>query len=525
MPYSSPRRTAFASLVLAFVCLLGAGGAFAADSKRPNILFIIVDDQSPFDLKIYNPKSELESPNIDRLARDGMTLDGAYHMGSFSGAVCTPSRHMVMTGRTVWHLPIGAGAAEHCPPNIQQQSMAAVFNRAGYDTMRTCKKGNSFEGANQQFTVRHDATKRGGTDETGSAWHGDQVMNFLNDRESSKDADPFLIYYGFSHPHDTRDGTPELLAKYGAVNHKDPNSLPPANPKQPALPVNYLPAHPFHHGQPGLRDEEKVSGVWKNRDERTIRNELGREFACSENIDIQIGRVLEKLEAMRELDNTYIFYTSDHGMAIGRHGLQGKQNLYQHTWRVPMIVRGPGIAPGSRATGNNYLLDVMATLCDLTGVEAPASVEGHSFKPVLEGKQDIVREVLYGVYCGGTKPGMRCVKKGDWKLIKYDVLDGTVRETQLFNLANNPHEFVSQHTDKAVGKLTGAVPAENQTDLAEDPRHADKLAEMESLLLSEMRRLHDPYRLWNQPNDGLVPPKEVKRAAKKKRSKPSKVKN
>lgn len=507
--------------VLAFTHLLwlgllsGSGPLFAAEAERPNILFIIVDDQSPFDLKIYNPKSELHTPNIDRLAREGMTLDGAHHMGSFSGAVCTPSRHMVMTGRTVWHLPIGPGSPQHCPPSIEQQSMAAVFNRAGYDTMRTCKRGNSFEGANRQFRVRHDATKRGGTDQTGSAWHGDQVLNYLNDRESAGDTDPFLIYYGFSHPHDTRDGTPELLAKYGAVNHRDRNSLPPAHPKQPALPVNYLPAHPFHHGQPGLRDEEKVSGVWTNRDERTIRNELGREFACSENIDIQIGRVLDKLEAMGELDNTYVFYTSDHGMAIGRHGLQGKQNLYEHTWRVPMIVKGPGIAAGSRAIGNTYLLDVLPTLCDLTGVQAPATVEGRSFKTVLEGRQQTVRDVLYGVYCGGTKPGMRAVKQGAWKLIQYDVLDGTVRETQLFNLEKNPHEFVEQHAG-----IAAAQPSPDQTDLAEDPRYAKKLTEMESLLLAEMRRLHDPYRLWNQPDDGLVPPKATKRPRKNRRTKP-----
>ena len=125
--------------------------------------------------------------------------------------------------------------------------------------------------------------------------------------------------------------------------------------------------------------------MWERRDERTIRNELGREFACSENIDIQIGRVLAKLEAMGELDNTYIIYTADHGMAIGRHGLQGKQNLYQHTWRVPFIVKGPGIKPGSRVEGNIYLLDVLATLCDLAGIPAPETNEGLSFKPVLTG--------------------------------------------------------------------------------------------------------------------------------------------
>ncbi len=123
-----------------------------------------------------------------------------------------------MCGRTIWHLPNAKGviATGLCPPNLERNTMAAVFNRAGYDTMRTCKKGNSYETANAQFTVRHDASKRGGTDETGSAWHAEQVLNYLEQREANKDTDPFLIYYGFSHPHDTRDGKPELLAKYGA---------------------------------------------------------------------------------------------------------------------------------------------------------------------------------------------------------------------------------------------------------------------------------------------------------------------
>lgn len=412
-----------ASMVLV---LLNCGFASTAQPERPNILFILVDDQSPFDLKCYNPQTTLETPNIDRLAREGMVLDGAYHMGSFSGAVCTPSRHMIMSGRTLWHLPIAPLALQKglCPPDLEQQTIPAVFNRAGYSTMRTCKRGNSYEAANQQFSVRHDATKRGGTPESGSPWHGDRVIQYLDQRESSNDSKPFLIYYGFSHPHDVRDGTPELLAKYGAVNHTDEDRPPPDQPRQPKLPANYLPAHPFHHGHPDLRDEVAVSGVWQRRDQQTIRNELGRQFACCENIDIQIGRVLAKLEAMGELDNTYVIYTSDHGMAIGRHGLQGKQNLYEHTWRVPFIVKGPGIQSGTRAQGNIYLLDILATLCDLAGISAPATNEGTSFKPVLVGQKQAIRDVLYGVYNGGTKPGMRAVKKGDWKLIKYDVLDG-----------------------------------------------------------------------------------------------------
>ena len=475
-------------------------GEERADAEqRPNFLFIIADDQSPFDLKIYESSSDLETPVIDRLAAQGMTLDGAYHMGSWSGAVCTPSRHMVMSGRTLWHLPKngvrGMKKNPLCPTDLAENTLAAVFNRAGYDTMRTCKIGNSYGAANKQFTVCHDKTSRGASDEDGSAWHAEQVLNYLDQRAESGDGDPFFIYYGFSHPHDPRWAKEDLLKKYGADNNVVPEK---ANPNSPHLPENYLPAHPFPDGHPGLRDEVKVQGVMERRDEPTIRNEIGRQFACGENIDVQIGRVLERLESMGELDNTYVVYTADHGMAIGRHGLQGKQNLYEHTWRVPLIVKGPGIAAGSRAQGNVYLLDVLATLCDLAEIPAPPTSEGISFAPVLEGEAGIVRDVLYGAYCGGTKPGMRCVRRGDWKLIKYDTLDGQVHETQLFNLSHNPSELIGEHHDEAVIALTGHTPEAHETNLAGDPRYAEQLAQMEALLLEEMGRLEDPYRLWDQ---------------------------
>jgi len=487
--------------VIFFLTLFFFNGSLAfAETKRPNILFILADDQSPFDLKIYDPTSRLDTPVLDKLAQEGTVFDGAYHMGSYSGAVCNPSRHMIMSGRTVWHLPT---SKTHCPQDLAEFTMGAVFNKAGYDTMRTCKNGNSYKEANEKFTIRYESTKRGGTEETGSAWHGNQVLNYLDARQKNNDQDPFLIYYGFSHPHDTRDGTAALLKKYGATNHSDEQHVPMLSPERPApnLPVNYLPAHPFHHGHPKLRDETEVSGVWEKRDEASIRNEVGREFACSENIDVQIGKVLKKLEAMGELDNTYIIYTSDHGIAIGRHGLMGKQNLYQHTWRVPFIVKGPGVLANKRVEGNIYLLDILSTMCDLTGVPTPETNEGISFAPILKGEKQVSRDILYGVYCGGTKPGMRSVKQGDWKLIKYDVLDGKVRETQLFNLKDNPNEYLLEHHDPSLTNLMGKTPAKDQVNLAYNPNYATKRKEMEALLLNEMIRLHDPYRLWDQPQE------------------------
>jgi len=499
--------TLAATLVLAF----SAHGA----ERKPNILFILVDDQAPYDLKQYNPKSTLESPTLDRLASEGMILDATHLMGAFMGAVCTPSRHMIMSGRTVWRLPIGPGA-KTCPPKLEENTIGAVFNRAGYATMRTCKRGNSYPAANAQFSVVNDAVKRGDTDETGSAWHAERVLDYLKERQDKKDARPFFIYFGLSHPHDERDGKPELLAKYGATNHTDRSSLPPPHPKQPPLPTNWLPAHPFDNTEMNVRDEVAVSGVWKNRDVTTIRNELGREYACVENIDIQIGRVLAKLTEMGELDNTYIFYTADNGISIGRHGLMGKQNLYEHAWRLPMIIKGPGIKPNSRAPGNIYLTDLLATFCDLTGIQVPETNEGTSFKPVLLGEKKTIRDTLYGVYNGGGKPGIRCVKQGDWKLLQYESSASGTREIQLFNLKENPDELLAEHHDPKVVAVTGVVPAENQVNLAKDPKYAEKLAEMQALLLAEMRRLNDPWRFWNQPNDGLTKPETAKSADKKK---------
>jgi len=500
------------TLSLLFTGLAASSLVCQAAEKRPNILFVLADDQSPFDLQVYSPDSILETPQISKMAAEGMTFDAAYHMGSWAGAVCTPSRHMIMSGRTVWHLPkrdkkkrkntnkvAPVGDAHIAPENLANFTLAAVFNKAGYDTMRTCKKGNSYAGANQQFTIVHDATKRGGTDETGSAWHAEKVLDYLKTRDEK--SAPFFIYFGFSHPHDVRDGKPELLAKYGAKNHSDKKSLPESNPKQPKLPSNYLPKHPFDNTHMQVRDEQAVPGVWGNRDKNTIRNELGREFACSENIDIQLGRVLAKLEAMGELENTYIIYTADHGMAIGRHGLQGKQNLYEHTLRVPFIVKGPGIKAGVRTKQGMYLTDVLATVCDLAGVEKPETNEGLSMVPVLKGESKAVpgRETLYGLYSAGAKPGMRSVNHAGWKLIKYEDAKNNFSHTQLFNLTENPNEYIEQHSDPAVIKLTGVTPKENQTNLAADPKHAAKLKQMEELLLQQMVNLDDPYRFSNQP--------------------------
>jgi len=167
-------------------------------AKRPNILFILTDDQAPETLSAYG-NTVCETPSIDRLAAEGMTFDGAYHMGAWSGAVCRPSRTMIMTGRSVWRIP-GKGSpyegdTARVPVDIAEQSLPAVFNRAGYDTFRTCKTGNSYPEANALFNTVHDKMCREGNAEEGSAWHGDRVMDYLEGRDASGTEQPFLIYF------------------------------------------------------------------------------------------------------------------------------------------------------------------------------------------------------------------------------------------------------------------------------------------------------------------------------------------
>jgi arylsulfatase A-like enzyme len=245
------------------------------------------------------------------------------------------------------------------------------------------------------------------------------------------------MYLAFEGPHDPRVAAPHYLQLYAR------DRLP--------LPANYLPEHPFDNGEMKIRDE--ALEAWP-RTPDAIRRHLHEYYACITSIDGHIGRLLQALEQLGELDNTLIVFTSDNGLAIGSHGLMGKQNLYEDGMKVPLLFRGPGI-PQGQSQALVYLLDVFPTLCELAGTQVAAEVDGQSLVPVIRGQMPTVRDTLFLSY----RDVQRAVRDERWKLIVYP----KVKVRQLFDLQNDPCEV---------------------RDVGNQPEHAERVRTM----LGELRR-------------------------------------
>ena len=220
---------------------------------------------------------------------------------------------------------------------------------------------------------------------------------------------PFFAYLSFMAPHDPRTMPQRFLTMY------DPDRMP--------LPDAFLPEHPFDIGWRG-RDELLESYP---RTPAAIRRHIAEYYAMISHLDAEMGRVIDALRSTGELDNTIIVFAGDNGLALGQHGLMGKQSTYEHSVHVPLLMAGPGIARGERRQALCYLLDIYPTLCDMLGVAAPASVEGRSLRPALADPDAAVRDRLHFAY----QDLHRAVTDGRYKLIEW-VVDGE-RHTQLFD--------------------------------------------------------------------------------------------
>jgi arylsulfatase A-like enzyme len=244
---------------------------------------------------------------------------------------------------------------------------------------------------------------------------------------------PFCLYVAFTAPHDPR--TPP--AAYAV----DPAGI--------GLPPNAQAMHPFDNGDMLVRDEQLEA---MPRPADAVRRHLADYYGMIAHLDAAVGKILEALAASGHAEDTIVVYTADHGLALGQHGLMGKQSLYEHSLRVPLILSGPGIPAGRRHGQLVWHADTCATLLDQAGLDPDPASEGRSLLPVLRGDGPWERRTL----AAGYRATQRMMRDERYKLIRYfqsEAGSGPLqaespptpgsRTEQLFDLAVDPWETVN----------------------------------------------------------------------------------
>jgi arylsulfatase A-like enzyme len=417
---------------IAAACALAfLAGPTNAAGGRPNVLLVVSDDQR-FDTVHALGNAEIHTPTLDALVGRGFFFTNAYCQGSMVPAVCAPSRTMLLTGRSLFRIP-APNAKTYAGPTL-----GGVFTKAGYATLCVSKPGNSFRVGHQAFGKVVHVPHVGAPTNQRCA---DAALDFLKGHDGRK---PFFVYLAPSMPHDPRTAEERFHKLY------DPARL--------TLSKNFRPRHPFDNGELAVRDE-KLAAIPRTPEE--MRKHLADYYACISSLDYHLGRVLEAVKAKGQLDNTLVVFTSDQGLAVGgRHGLMGKQNLYEHV-KPPLIVAGPGV-PKGKSDALVYLFDLFPTLCAFAGIETPKACEGASLVPVVRGEKTTVRDALFAAY----KDVQRMVRDGRWKLIWYP----KVGRFQLFDLSADPDEI---------------------NDLSAKPEQSGRLAAMKRLLAGQQQKWGD----------------------------------
>lgn len=426
-----------------------------------NVLFILTDDQRYNTIHALGNR-DIHTPNLDTLVENGTAFTGAHIPSGTSGAICMPSRAMLNCGRSLFHIE---GEGGNIPPC--HTTMAEVFRAAGYDCFGTGKWHNGPPAFARGFTCGDNIFLGGMWDHWNvpvsyfdPSGEYDNEINFVanfaqNNQPTAVNCDkfnpgvhstelltetaarylrerdqtsPFYLYLSYLAPHDPRTMPDEFKNMY------DPAAL--------TLPDNFMTAHPFLFGVEDIRDETLAAYP---RNEKEIRRHLAEYYGMISHLDHEIGRLIQILKETGQYENTVIVFTGDNGLAVGSHGLMGKQNHYDHSIRVPLIFSGPGIPKNEQRDQYVYLMDIMPTLCQMLGFPIPASVEGKSFLPAFGDAQAPGRDSLFFAY----NDMLRSVKDRRYKLIEYR---RTANRTQLFDLQKDPSELHDLSADPAYEK-------------------------------------------------------------------------
>lgn len=441
------KRMATSTLMLGLVVVPGFSfEAMAAKPKQPNVLILFADDQQA-DALGCSGNTYIRTPNIDQLAASGVRFSNSYVMGGHHGAICAPSRAMLMSGKSLFHVYDKLAGVE---------TMPAYFAKQGYRTFGTGKWHNEASAFEASFQEGENVFVGGMSDhysvpcrrlEGGKLskpelksystdLFTDAAIRFIEDYSKSSRENPFFCYVAYTVPHDPRSPRNDYIGTY-------PDGTIP-------LPGNFKAVHPFIFDNMNVRDE--TLAAWPRTPE-IIQQSLSDYYALISHMDHRIGDIISMLKTNGLYENTIIVYAADNGLAIGSHGLLGKQNLYEHSTKVPLIIKGPGVPQGQVRQALVYLFDLYPTLAQLCGISAPERVDGQNLVPVINGKQNAVRSSLYTAY----RNTVRAVRTDDWKMIRYPQRN----YNQLFNLKTDPMEI---------------------SNLADAPEHQEKLKELTSLM-------------------------------------------
>ncbi|MDN3686240.1 sulfatase-like hydrolase/transferase [Cyclobacterium jeungdonense] len=434
-----------------FLLLTGFAQAQDASDEQPNFIFIFSDDQR-YDVIGALGHPEVLTPNLDRLVKEGSTFTHAYNMGAWNGAVCVASRAMMISGLSVWD-------AREQEKNFQQMADAGQFwpqllQKSGYETYMTGKwhvKADAesiFQnvvhvrpGMPNQTPEGYDRPKSR-ADTTWQPWDksfegfwkggkhwsevlADDARGFLD--QAGKSESPFMMYLAFNAPHDPRQAPKEFVDLYPVESI--------------ALPSSHMDMYPYKDSiglSENLRDEALAPFP---RTAYSVRKNIQEYYAIISHMDAQIGKILDALEETGKMKNTYIIFTADHGLAVGHHGLMGKQNMFDHSVRAPLLLVGPGIPKGKQYHQQVYLQDVSATIMDLAGIEKPKTTVFNSLMPYIEENVPSAYPSIYSCYLDLQ----RMVRTDRYKLIFYPKLNKTL----LFDLEKDPEELRDRSADPA----------------------------------------------------------------------------
>ncbi|NBU86797.1 MAG: choline-sulfatase [Verrucomicrobia bacterium] len=417
----------------------------SAKPLKPNILFIFADDQCYETIRELG-LTDIDTPNLDRLMNSGTSFDRAYNMGSWSGAVCVASRHMLNTGRFIWQAQRASNRAED--ERIEGRWWSEYMKKAGYKTYMTgkwhvrAKAEESFdvvrnvrggmpnqtpEGYNRPLPNKPDPwspydRKFEGFWKGGKHWSeivAEDALFFLEEARKHQKEAPFFAYVAFNAPHDPRQAPKEFIDRYPLKRIQTPKSFLPEYPYKDEIKCPH-----------NLRDERLAP---MPRTKHSIKVNRQEYYAIITHMDEQIGRILDGLKSSGMEKDTYIFFTADHGLGVGHHGLLGKQNLYEHSTRVPFIVSGPGVPKNKRVSSPIYLQDIMPSTLAIAGVEKPKHVQFNDIMPlVMSKKPKPPYKEIYGAYLDAQ----RSITVGNEKILVYP----NVPTIRVYDIGRDPLE-------------------------------------------------------------------------------------